>query len=72
MSSATASTSAATYDTPKYRSRKQQGRRHQRPRLFQVRLGDYVLMQTLGEGEYGKVKLGIHSSTKQEVLSIYK
>lgn len=71
MSSATASSSAATYDTPRYRSRKQ-GRRHQRPRLFQVRLGDYVLMQTLGEGEYGKVKLGIHSSTKQEVHGIYK
>lgn len=70
MSSAIASSSsAATYDTPVYRSRRRQGRRHQRPRLFQVRLGDYVLMQTLGEGEYGKVKLGIHSSTRQEVVS---
>lgn len=70
MTSATTTTSVVAYDTPVYRSRKQQGRRHQRPRLFQVRLGDYVLMHTLGEGEYGKVKLGVHCSTRQEVSSI--
>lgn len=26
-------------------------------------IGDYILMKTLGEGTFGKVKLGIHSVT---------
>lgn len=34
----------------------------------QNKLGPYNLLQTLGEGEFGKVKLGIHSETGQEVL----
>ncbi|KAI8379739.1 uncharacterized protein BYT42DRAFT_569866 [Radiomyces spectabilis] len=29
--------------------------------------GSYLLLQTLGEGEFGKVKLGIHMETGQEV-----
>ncbi|KAI8575500.1 hypothetical protein K450DRAFT_180736, partial [Umbelopsis ramanniana AG] len=29
--------------------------------------GPYVMLQTLGEGEFGKVKLAIHSETGQEV-----
>ena len=33
----------------------------------QNRLGPYNLLQTLGEGEFGKVKLGIHTETGQEV-----
>lgn len=33
----------------------------------QNKLGPYNLLQTLGEGEFGKVKLGIHSETGQEV-----
>jgi serine/threonine protein kinase len=33
----------------------------------QNRLGSYNLLQTLGEGEFGKVKLGIHTETGQEV-----
>ncbi|KAG2178655.1 hypothetical protein INT44_001808 [Umbelopsis vinacea] len=36
------------------------GRRHN---MF----GPYVMLQTLGEGEFGKVKLAIHSETGQEV-----
>lgn len=34
----------------------------------QNRLGPYRLLQTLGEGEFGKVKLGVHAETGQEVL----
>lgn len=33
----------------------------------QVYLGDYLLLQTLGEGEFGKVKLGVHKSYGEEV-----
>ncbi|KAG1377600.1 hypothetical protein G6F61_006591 [Rhizopus arrhizus] len=33
----------------------------------QNKLGPYNLLQTLGEGEFGKVKLGIHSKTGEEV-----
>lgn len=29
-----------------------------RPRVY---FGPYLLLQTLGEGEFGKVKLGVHS-----------
>jgi serine/threonine protein kinase len=29
--------------------------------------GPYLMLQTLGEGEFGKVKLGIHIETEQEV-----
>lgn len=37
----------------------------------QNKLGPYNLLQTLGEGEFGKVKLGIHSETGQEVHFFY-
>jgi serine/threonine protein kinase len=37
----------------------------------QNRLGPYNLLQTLGEGEFGKVKLGIHTETGQEVKIIF-
>lgn len=39
----------------------------------QNKLGPYNLLQTLGEGEFGKVKLGIHSKTGEEVklLGLY-
>ncbi|KAL0084911.1 kinase-like domain-containing protein [Phycomyces blakesleeanus] len=33
----------------------------------QNRLGPYLLLRTLGEGEFGKVKLGMHIETGQEV-----
>ncbi|KAI9473555.1 MAG: kinase-like domain-containing protein [Benjaminiella poitrasii] len=33
----------------------------------QSKIGPYNLLQTLGEGEFGKVKLGIHVETGQEV-----
>jgi hypothetical protein len=29
--------------------------------------GPYLMLQTLGEGEFGKVKLGMHIETQQEV-----
>lgn len=35
----------------------------------QNRLGPYNLLQTLGEGEFGKVKLGIHTETGEEVTT---
>ncbi|ORY97418.1 kinase-like domain-containing protein, partial [Syncephalastrum racemosum] len=43
--------------------RQPQGRRGYKR---QIRLGPYLLLQTLGEGEFGKVKLGIHTETGQE------
>ncbi|KAI9245064.1 kinase-like domain-containing protein [Sporodiniella umbellata] len=33
----------------------------------QNKIGDYNLLQTLGEGEFGKVKLGVHTETGEEV-----
>ncbi|GAN05205.1 pkinase-domain-containing protein [Mucor ambiguus] len=48
--------SAATHLTPKRPVQKKQNK-----------LGPYNLLQTLGEGEFGKVKLGIHIETGQEV-----
>lgn len=37
------------------------------PRRPMVAFGPYVLLQTLGEGEFGKVKLGVHSERGVEV-----
>ncbi|KAI7866978.1 kinase-like domain-containing protein [Spinellus fusiger] len=37
------------------------------PPKKQSRLGPFMLMETLGVGEFGKVKLGIHVETHQEV-----
>jgi hypothetical protein len=34
--------------------------------------GPYLLLQTLGEGEFAKVKAGVHVQTNQEVLSLHK
>ena len=31
------------------------------------RFGPYLLLQTLGEGEFGKVKLGLHQQWGEEV-----
>ncbi|KAI8143585.1 kinase-like domain-containing protein [Fennellomyces sp. T-0311] len=45
-----------------YRRQPQGRRSHAR----QIKLGPYLLLQTLGEGEFGKVKLGIHTETGQE------
>lgn len=49
--------SASTHATPKRPVQKKQNK-----------LGPYNLLQTLGEGEFGKVKLGIHIETGQEVM----
>ncbi|WFD36920.1 hypothetical protein MCUN1_003812 [Malassezia cuniculi] len=37
------------------------------PRRPQVYFGNYLLLQTLGEGEFGKVKLGVHRAWGEEV-----
>lgn len=37
------------------------------PRRALVNFGPYILLQTLGEGEFGKVKLGIHKDYGEEV-----
>lgn len=37
------------------------------PHRPQVRFGNYLLLQTLGEGEFGKVKLGVHKDYGEEV-----
>lgn len=36
------------------------------PRRPHVYFGDYLLLQTLGEGEFGKVKLGVHRHFGEE------
>ncbi|KAI9490648.1 kinase-like domain-containing protein, partial [Zychaea mexicana] len=43
--------------------RQPQGRRSN---TRHIKMGPYLLLQTLGEGEFGKVKLGIHTETGQE------
>jgi serine/threonine protein kinase len=35
-----------------------------------IYFGPYILLQTLGEGEFGKVKLGIHSERWGEEVAI--
>lgn len=37
------------------------------PRRTIPRFGPYLLLQTIGEGEFGKVKLGLHSQYGEEV-----
>lgn len=37
------------------------------PKRAIPRFGPYLLLQTLGEGEFGKVKLGLHASWGEEV-----
>jgi protein-serine/threonine kinase len=37
------------------------------PRRTIPKFGPYLLLQTLGEGEFGKVKLGLHSLWGEEV-----
>ncbi|RXK38814.1 CAMK/CAMKL/KIN4 protein kinase [Tremella mesenterica] len=41
--------------------------RQQHPRRPMVGFGPYVLLHTLGEGEFGKVKLGVHTEFGVEV-----
>lgn len=40
--------------------------KHKNPSYF----GPYLLLQTLGEGEFAKVKAGVHVHTNQEVFII--
>jgi len=37
------------------------------PRRTIPKFGPYILLQTVGEGEFGKVKLGLHSQWGEEV-----
>lgn len=37
------------------------------PRRTIPKFGSYLLLQTLGEGEFGKVKLGLHNQWGEEV-----
>jgi protein-serine/threonine kinase len=37
------------------------------PRRQLINFGPYILLQTLGEGEFGKVKLGVHREYGEEV-----
>jgi len=37
------------------------------PRRTLINFGPYILLQTLGEGEFGKVKLGVHKDYGEEV-----
>lgn len=37
------------------------------PRRSLINFGPYILLQTLGEGEFGKVKLGVHKDYGEEV-----
>ena len=37
------------------------------PRRTIPKFGPYLLLQTLGEGEFGKVKLGLHGQWGEEV-----
>ena len=37
------------------------------PRRAIPKFGPYLLLQTLGEGEFGKVKLGLHTNWAEEV-----
>jgi len=43
------------------------GSRTQQNSRKQNMFGPYLMLQTLGEGEFGKVKLGVHTDTEQEV-----
>lgn len=37
------------------------------PKTPEVRIGDYIIGETLGSGTFGKVKVGIHRSTGVKV-----
>lgn len=41
--------------------------KHRNPSYF----GPYLLLQTLGEGEFAKVKAGVHVQTNQEVNEFF-
>jgi hypothetical protein len=41
--------------------------RQAHPSRSLVNFGPYTLLQTLGEGEFGKVKLGVHGTSGEEV-----
>jgi hypothetical protein len=50
-----------------------QGSRQSRiqPKKASNLIGPYLLLQTIGEGEFAKVKLGMHIDTGEEVCAVY-
>lgn len=56
MSNTTTTTTTAAVPSPKPKANNSYNRRSKIPR--EVRFGNYILGSTLGEGEFGKVKLG--------------
>jgi 5'-AMP-activated protein kinase catalytic alpha subunit len=42
------------------------------PKYKFSQIGDYIVGKTLGQGSFGKVKLGIHSVTKKKVKILCK
>lgn len=61
----------AHYSQSPYAARHSSQDCRQRQSYYQYRkqnmFGPYLMLQTLGEGEFGKVKLGMHVETEQEV-----
>ncbi|KAM3584466.1 hypothetical protein VKS41_003279 [Umbelopsis sp. WA50703] len=61
----------AYYSQSPYAARHSSQDYRQRQSYYQYRkqnmFGPYLMLQTLGEGEFGKVKLGMHVETEQEV-----
>ncbi|EJU00186.1 Pkinase-domain-containing protein [Dacryopinax primogenitus] len=56
---------ALSYDV--YQHPKAIAYQQQHPRRSLPKFGPYLLLQTLGEGEFGKVKLGLHEEWGEEV-----
>ena len=42
--------------------------RQQSKRFSKQAIGNYIIEETIGEGTFGKVKLGTHLLTKQKVV----
>lgn len=64
----------AHYSQSPYAARHSSQDYRQRQSYYQYRkqnmFGPYLMLQTLGEGEFGKVKLGMHVETEQEVTNV--
>lgn len=64
---------AVPYSSPPTSAQKRQDFSHERPTKKETRLGNYYLGRTLGEGEFGKVKLGWkHGANAQVAVKIIR